>query len=154
MTNYHQQMHLYAYTLFENHLKCLIWILAFTTNFCPTTIDLSGNTVWPQTLDFKKSQKLTIFDELLSTQNVKVARFARDFLFDFQTLCYCCFVILLLFLLLPSIFYIAFLGPFIPLIVLLQVKEKKSFSLTHYSNDTFLVQLYILGQRVKVIVVL
>ena len=77
-----------------------------------------------------------------------------DFLFDFQTLCYCCFVILLLFLLLPSIFYIAFLGPFIPLIVLLQVKEKKSFSLTHYSNDTFLVQLYILGQRVKVLVVL
>ena len=33
-----------------------------------------------------------IFDELLSTQNVNVARFARnveqDFLGDFQTLCY------------------------------------------------------------------
>ena len=43
---------------------------------------------------FKKSPKLTIFgnfDELFSTQNVNVARFARnfecDFLCDFQTLC-------------------------------------------------------------------
>ena len=42
---------------------------------------------------FKKSPKLTIFgifNELLSTQNVNVARFARniecDFLGDFQTL--------------------------------------------------------------------
>ena len=44
---------------------------------------------------FKKSPKLTIFgnfDELFSTQNVNVARFARkvecDFICDFQTPCY------------------------------------------------------------------
>ena len=54
-------------TLFEKNQKCLI---------------------------FKKAPKLTfygIFNELLSTQNVKVARFARnvecDFFGDFQTLC-------------------------------------------------------------------
>ena len=46
---------------------------------------------------FKKSPKLTIFgifNELLSTQNVNVARFARnvewDFFCDFQTLCNTC----------------------------------------------------------------
>ena len=45
---------------------------------------------------FKNSPKLTIFgifNELLSTQNVNVARFARnvecDFFGDFQTLCQC-----------------------------------------------------------------
>ena len=53
--------------MFENHQKCRI---------------------------FKNSPKLAIlgiFNELLSTQNVNVARFARnvecDFLGDFQTLC-------------------------------------------------------------------
>ena len=38
-------------TLLENHSKCRIrifGILAFSTNFCPIKIDLSGNTVWPQ----------------------------------------------------------------------------------------------------------
>ena len=66
-------------TLFENYSKCRIWILAFSTNFCPIKIDRSGNTVWPQTSGFQKLTKLTIFGisyELLSTQNVKVARFA------------------------------------------------------------------------------
>ena len=61
--------------------------LAFSTNFYPITSDwMSGNTVWPQ------SPKLTIlgiYNELLSTQNVNVARFARngecDFFCDFQT---------------------------------------------------------------------
>ena len=69
-------------------------ILAFFTNFCPIKSDLSGNTVWPQPSGFsKKSPKCTIFgifNELLSTQNVNVARFARnvewDFLGGFQTL--------------------------------------------------------------------
>ena len=56
--------------------------------FCLIKTDLSGNTV------FKNSPKLTIFGifkQLLSTQNVNVARFARniecDFFCDFQTLC-------------------------------------------------------------------
>ena len=75
-----------------SHLK--FWILAFLTNFCPIKIDLSGNTVWPQSSDFQKHAKLTIFgifNELLSTQNVNIARFARnvewDILSDFQTMC-------------------------------------------------------------------
>ena len=74
-----------------SHLNFLI--LAFSTNFYPITTDLSGNTVWPQTSGFKKLTKLTIFgisNERLSTQNVNVARFARnvewDFFCDFQTL--------------------------------------------------------------------
>ena len=46
-----QQRHL---TLFENFSKCRIWILAFSTNFCPIKSDLSGNTVWPQASDFQK----------------------------------------------------------------------------------------------------
>ena len=61
-------------------------ILAFSTIFCPIKIDLSGNTVWPQALDFQKLAKLAIFgifDELLSTQNVNKARFARNVECDF-----------------------------------------------------------------------
>ena len=53
--------------------------MAFSTNFCPIQIDLSGNTVWLQALSFQKLVKLTvlgIFNQLLSTQNV--ARFARN----------------------------------------------------------------------------
>ena len=75
-----------------SHLN--FWILAFSTNFCPFKTDLSGNTVWPQALGFQKLAKLSIFgifNLLLSTQNVNVARFARnvewDFLEDFQTPC-------------------------------------------------------------------
>ena len=39
-------------TLFENHPKGLIRILAFSTNFCPIKFDLSGSTVWQQASDF------------------------------------------------------------------------------------------------------
>ena len=46
-------------TLFENYPKCRI--LAFSTNFCPTTIDLSGNTVWPQDSGFQKLAKMDHF---------------------------------------------------------------------------------------------
>ena len=55
---------------------------------------MSGNTFWPQASGFQKLSKLAffgIFNELLSSQNVNVARFARniecDFLGNFQTLC-------------------------------------------------------------------
>ena len=72
-----------------SHLN--FWILVFPTNFCLIKIDLSGNTV---SSDFQKHAKLTIFgifNELLSTQNVNIARFARkfecDILSDFQTMC-------------------------------------------------------------------
>ena len=55
--------------------------------FCCIEIDLSGKTVWPQILGFQKVAKLTILQ--LSTQNVNLARFARnvewDFFCDFQT---------------------------------------------------------------------
>ena len=49
-----------------SHLNFVIF-----TNFCPIKIDLSGNTVWPQTSVFLKLAKLTIFgifNELLSTR--------------------------------------------------------------------------------------
>ena len=72
--------------MFENDSKCRIWIfrlLAFSINFCLINSDLSGNTVWPQASGFQKLAKLTIFNELLSTQNVNLARFARNFKWDF-----------------------------------------------------------------------
>ena len=47
-------------TLFENYSECFIWILAFSTNFCPIKTDFSGNTVWPQASVFQKLAKLTI----------------------------------------------------------------------------------------------
>ena len=76
--------------------------LAFSTNFCPIKSDLSGNTVLTANFRFfKNSPKWTIFglfNELLSTQNVNVARFARnvewDFSFDFQTPCIFLIIIL------------------------------------------------------------
>ena len=49
------------------------WHLPFFTNFCPIEIDLSGNTVLPQTSVFLKVAKLVIF-----IQYVSVAHFARS----------------------------------------------------------------------------
>ena len=63
-----------------SHLN--FWILAFSTNFWPIKSDLSGNTVWPQASVFKNSPNwiiFGIFNQLLSPQNVNVARFARNF---------------------------------------------------------------------------
>ena len=58
--------------MFENYSKCRIFKLQVFKNSSNWTI-------------------FAIFDEFLSTQNVNVARFARnvecDFLADFQTLC-------------------------------------------------------------------
>ena len=48
-------------TLFENYSKCRFWILAFSANFCPIKTDLSGNTVWPQALDYQKLAKIDHF---------------------------------------------------------------------------------------------
>ena len=44
---------------------------------------LSGNTVWPQASGFQKRPFFGIFNELLASQNVNVARFARDVEWDF-----------------------------------------------------------------------
>ena len=44
--------------MFENYLKFRIWILAFSTNFRPIKIDLSGNTFWPQASGFQKLAKV------------------------------------------------------------------------------------------------
>ena len=43
--------------------KCRIWfsILAFSANFCPMKIDLSGNTVWLQASAFQKLAKIGYF---------------------------------------------------------------------------------------------
>ena len=49
------------YTLFENYSKCRIWILAFSTKFCPIKTDLSGNTVWPKASGFQKLLKMDHF---------------------------------------------------------------------------------------------
>ena len=80
--------------MFENPPKMSHLNFGIFTNFCPLKIDLSGNTYWPQASGFQKLAKSTIFgifNELLSTQYVNVARFARnvewDFFYDFQTLC-------------------------------------------------------------------
>ena len=75
-------------TLFENNSKCRIWILilAFSTNICPIKSDLSGNTVWPQASGSQKLANLDhfgIFNYFLSTQNVNVARLARNVEWDF-----------------------------------------------------------------------
>ena len=61
--------------------------LAFSTNFCFIKTYLSGNSVWPQASGFQKLAKLSIFgifNELLSTKNVNVARFARNVEWDFE----------------------------------------------------------------------
>ena len=42
-----------------SHLN--FWILAFSTNFCPITTDLPGNTVWPQASYFQKLAKMDHF---------------------------------------------------------------------------------------------
>ena len=83
-------LHIVWKILKMSHLN--FWILAFSPNFCPIKTDLSGNTVWPQASGFQKPSKWTIlgiFNQLLSTQNVNVARFAHnvewDFFCDFQT---------------------------------------------------------------------
>ena len=50
--------------MFENYSKCRIWIfdiLAFSTIFCPSKVDLSGNTVWPQASGFEKLAKMDSF---------------------------------------------------------------------------------------------
>ena len=60
----------YTYTVFENQPKMShlsFRILAFSTNFCPFQIDLSGNTVWPQASDFLKLAKMGIFWHLWFT---------------------------------------------------------------------------------------
>ena len=49
------------FEMFENYSKCRIWILAFSTNFCPIKSDLSGNTVWPQASGFQKLDKKNHF---------------------------------------------------------------------------------------------
>ena len=46
------------FTIFTlNYSKCRIWILAFSTNFCPIKTDLSGNTVWQQASRLQKLAK-------------------------------------------------------------------------------------------------
>ena len=77
---------------FQWHAHCLkntqnVAFLTFSTNFGPIKIDLSGNTVWPQSLDFQKLAKLTV----LGIFNERKRSFARnvewDIFCDFQTTC-------------------------------------------------------------------
>ena len=85
--------------------KCLIWILAFSTIFFLIVKVTCLVTLFDRQLQvFKNSPNWTLFDifnELLSTQNATVARFARnvewEFFFDFQTQCYSSFCQNLLF---------------------------------------------------------
>ena len=50
--------------------------LAFSTNFCPSKIGQSGNTVRTVASGFQKLAKLAFFD--IFNENVNVARFARS----------------------------------------------------------------------------
>ena len=79
------------FTIFQNvwkllkmsHLNCST--LEFSTNFCPIKINLSGNTVWQQVSGFQKLVKIDhfwLFYKLLATQNVNIARFARNVEWD------------------------------------------------------------------------
>ena len=84
-------------TVFENHPKSRILnfsIMAFPAIFVLLKLTCLVTLFDRKLQVFKISPKLTlfgIFNELLSTQNVNVARFARnvecDFFRDFQTLC-------------------------------------------------------------------
>ena len=56
-----------------------------STNLCPIKYDLSGNTVWRQASILSI---LVIFHELLSTENVKVARFAFSVIFHHRQYTY------------------------------------------------------------------
>ena len=70
-------------TVFENPSKCRIWIYAFSTNFCPFKLTCLV-TLFNRKVSFlKNSSKWTIFNELLSSQNVNVALFARNVECDF-----------------------------------------------------------------------
>ena len=60
-----------------SHLDFLI--LAFSTNFCPFEIDLSGRTIWPQASGFQKLAKIHHFWWTF----VNVARFAHNVECDF-----------------------------------------------------------------------
>ena len=77
------------FTVFENRPKCLIWNFQFW-NFPPIFVLLKLTclvTLFDRKLQvFKNSPKWTIFgifNLLLSTQNVNVARFARNVDWDF-----------------------------------------------------------------------
>ena len=83
-------------TLFENYSKCRIWSFEFW-HFPPIFVLLNLTclvTLFDRKLQVQKLAKnwpiFGNFNKLLSTQNVNVARFARnvewDFFCDFQTL--------------------------------------------------------------------
>ena len=65
--------------MFENNSKCRIWIFELLNfrifhQLFHFKIDMSGNTVWPQSSGFQKLAKIHhfwhgIFNQLLSTQN-------------------------------------------------------------------------------------
>ena len=80
-------------TLFKNYSKCRIWLLAFSTNFCPIKTDLSGNTVWPQASGFPKTRPNGPFLAfLINFCPLKMlARFAPNVEWDF----FCDFALLL-----------------------------------------------------------
>ena len=71
-------------TVFENHSKCRIWVVHvwhFPSNFVPFKLTWLAClvTLFDRKLQvFKNRQNWLFFDKLLSTQNVNVARFARN----------------------------------------------------------------------------
>ena len=71
-------------TLFENYSKCCIWILAFSTNFCPIKSDLSGNTIWKVKFLSKNSILTKLYNflgksKLSTAEKYKTAAFSRVF---------------------------------------------------------------------------
>ena len=80
---------------FSNFTQCLkitqnvsfnFWVLASSINCCHTKTDLPGYTVWPKASGFQKFTIFGIFHQLLSTQNVNIARVARNFEWDFLSI--------------------------------------------------------------------
>ena len=63
--------------------------IVFSTNFCPIKMTSLVTLFFPQALSFQKLAKIDhfgIFNQLLSTQNVNVARFARNIKWYFSVI--------------------------------------------------------------------
>ena len=100
------------------------WNLAFSNNFRPIKRDISGNAIWPQGSVFQKLATLTIYgilNELLSTKNVNVSRFACNvnFFCDILTLHFVNFVrfcpYCLILLMLSDFVHIVWFCPYFPI---------------------------------------
>ena len=60
------------------------WIMAFSTNFCPFTTDLFGNTVWPQVSGFQKLVKLNETFSVIFKHKIDLIQIVFDFRWSYS----------------------------------------------------------------------